>query len=99
MNNDAISKDLTLRALESAKSYVTKQAEEKDADPTVAAMVCEVVDIVLNFIGSLPALDAVPVVRCGECRWNSTCKAVGEYKGKNGYCSLGAREEQDNEQD
>lgn len=39
--------------------------------------------------------EALDLVLCGECRWRDTCKAVGEYKGKNGYCSLGNREEQD----
>lgn len=49
----------------------------------------------LEDILDAPALDAVPVVRCGECKWVSTCKACGDYLGKNGFCSRGVREVKD----
>lgn len=56
-----------------------------------------------KLLNDAPAVDAVPVVRCGECKhWGVTryayetehvkcCEFGGYMMDENGYCSLGAR--------
>lgn len=46
---------------------------------------------ILRLIEQAPTIDAVPVVRCGECEWNDVCKKALFYLGKNGFCSKGKR--------
>lgn len=55
-------------------------------------------DALCEVLGA-PNIDAVPVVRCGECKWVDVCKVNGHYNGKNGFCSRGVREEKDNASD
>ena len=40
--------------------------------------------------------DLVPVVRCKDCKWIDLCKdpEYFEYKGANGFCSLGKRKDE-----
>ena len=51
----------------------------------------DVAKYTLEAIKNAIAIDAVPVVRCGECKWVETCKACGDYLGKKGFCSRGKR--------
>lgn len=50
-----------------------------------------------NGIESAPTIDAVPVVRCGECRFfisdDAVCKLDNQVWDKNAYCSYGERRE------
>lgn len=55
-----------------------------------------------HFIKDAPAVDAVPVVRCRECRFNTTEKkclnpdSIIKIPGDNDFCSYGEpREESD----
>ena len=40
----------------------------------------------------VPTIDAVPVVRCGECEKEQICR-FAQYQGTNGFCSLRERRE------
>ena len=46
-------------------------------------------------IDKMPTIDAVPVVRCGDCKWymaeDEMCGASGECPGPDDYCSYGKR--------
>lgn len=54
-------------------------------------------------IKNAPAIDAVPVVRCGECLWwdnaensfQGRCALSGSYPTRNWYCANGQRKEGD----
>lgn len=56
---------------------------------------------VLNDIKSLPTIDAVPVVRCKDCRFHEReqpgivwCpNIVGSWMAEDGFCSMGERRE------
>lgn len=60
---------------------------------------------VTKSIRNAPTIDAVPVVRCKDCRWGrETCGNIGcfagryepiEYHGYDWYCPKGERREQD----
>ncbi len=55
-------------------------------------------DDVLTDLEDAPTIDAVPVVRCGECKWfigiGHYCKYLREkIKRTDGYCSYGERRE------
>lgn len=41
-------------------------------------------------------VEFVKVVRCKDCKWIDLCKdpEVYEYKGRNGFCSLGKRKDE-----
>lgn len=41
-----------------------------------------------NVIGEVPTIDAVPVVRCKDCKHRKTC-THSRRLGINGYCSEG----------
>lgn len=43
---------------------------------------------VLSAINKQPTIDAVEVVRCGECFKQPGCQ-FAQYQGNRGYCSLG----------
>jgi hypothetical protein len=42
-------------------------------------------------IDRLPTVDAVEVVRCGECRYYPWCVRLGKYMDETDYCSKGER--------
>lgn len=44
---------------------------------------------ILNFIVNAPTIDAVPVVRCKDCKWWDECDELDE----NGYCHHGERKD------
>lgn len=50
-----------------------------------------------------PAVDAVPVVRCGECRWYDSafycCSKCGVCVNRDFYCADGARMDAESEED
>ena len=57
---------------------------------------------VIMMIKTAPIVDAVPVVRCSECKLHTSsvlypdmlfCVEHGIYVGPNGYCYLGERKE------
>ena len=55
-------------------------------------------DKAMEMIEAAPTIDAVPVVRCGECKWfigvGHYCKYFREkIKRTHGYCSYGERRE------
>ena len=52
---------------------------------------------VVNFLDNQLTIDAVPVVRCGNCAYVEACKSIGAYLGRNGFCSRGLKEGADNE--
>ena len=39
-------------------------------------------------------VDAIPLVRCRECRWGTMC-VTGQHLGLDGFCSKGEREVQE----
>ena len=53
-------------------------------------------EIALNTVKGAPALDAVPVVRCKDCRWHdsafSACSKSGLCVTHDFYCAIGERE-------
>lgn len=48
-----------------------------------------------NYVDEMPTVDAVPIVRCKECKWEELCQKTLEYKGSDGYCSKGVRRDED----
>lgn len=51
-------------------------------------------DNVREAIKKMPTIDAVPVVRCKDCRWHQNCEI--EYHGQfgaNSFCCAGERKE------
>lgn len=54
---------------------------------------------ILNFIDNAPTVDAVPVVRCRDCRWwtkqeksiQGRCALTGTYPTGGWYCGNGER--------
>ena len=44
---------------------------------------------VLHAIDNAPTIDAVPVVRCKDCKWWDECDELDE----NGYCHHGERKD------
>ena len=50
----------------------------------------EFVEIAFHAVDDAPTIDAVPVVRCGECFKQPGCQ-FAQYQGNRGYCSLGER--------
>lgn len=89
--NDAISRS----DLFSKLMYVKTEAEKKRLKGHLSEYernnIVAVTDLFAELVEISPALDVAPVVRCGECKWVETCKVIGEYKGKSGFCSRGAR--------
>lgn len=64
------------------------------------------VDDAIGVVNNAPTIDAVPVVRCRECRhYDHGCCVVKRYEGDDniiamppdGYCSYGQRKEAANE--
>ena len=60
----------------------------------------------LTMVDSAPTIDAVPVVRCRECKsYDHGCCVVKRYRGDDsiitmppdGYCSYGQRKEDDHD--
>ena len=49
---------------------------------------------VIDLVKEMPTVDAVPVVRCKECKWKELCQKTLEYKGADGYCSRGERRDE-----
>ena len=56
----------------------------------------------VRYLNALPTIDAVPVVRCSECKLHTSsafypdrlfCQEHGRYVDPDGYCYLGARKE------
>ncbi len=49
-------------------------------------------------VKNMPTVDAVPVIRCKNCRWGKeTCGNIecnGEYHGFDWYCANGKRKEE-----
>ena len=43
----------------------------------------------VQIVENAPTVDAVPAVRCRDCKWNDLCRELHEYKGVNGFCSRG----------
>lgn len=54
----------------------------------------EFVEIALHAVDDAPTIDAVPMVRCRECRLVHICR-IGQHLGLDGFCSKGEREVQD----
>lgn len=52
----------------------------------------EFVEIALHAVDDAPAIDAMPVVRCRECRFMPICR-IGQHLGLDGFCSKGERED------
>lgn len=54
----------------------------------------------LDSIDAQPTIDAVPVVRCKDCKWfiydddvDYVCAQIGKYMGFNDFCSYGERKD------
>ena len=76
-------------------AYSAKEAIEYTLVGDAASMAERVID-------SQPTVDAVPVVRCWECKKHGIsafyqdmlfCRECGRYVDPNGYCYLGKRKE------
>jgi hypothetical protein len=70
MQTDAISRSAVLEALESEKGRV--MAEKWNDWPFTGEILARAVDTARAFIKDIPAIDAVPVVRCYECKYRCT---------------------------
>ncbi len=44
-------------------------------------------------IDNAPTIDATPVVRCKDCRWQEECVITELWGGGNGYCRSGERKD------
>jgi len=44
-------------------------------------------------INDAPTIEAVPVVRCKDCKIQQTCN-FAQYQGDNGFCSLAERKDE-----
>lgn len=83
------------RSLSDAVKYGNKDAEQQEWSYSTM-MMYEIADE----IDSAPTIDAVPVVRCGECKWRDTpgclyVRAKAAKRDDNDYCSDGERREVD----
>ena len=76
-------------------AYSAKEALEYTLVGDVASLAQHVID-------SQPTVDAVPVVRCRECKLHTSsafypdrlfCQEHGRYVDPDGYCYLGERKE------
>lgn len=50
--------------------------------------------LVFEIIGSMPAVDAEPVVRCKDCVYEMRCVIQDFFDSSNGFCSLGERKQE-----
>lgn len=58
----------------------------------------EAVRCVNSYVANTPTIDAVPVVRCKDCRklrGNGTCNVIEMICNPNDFCSYGERKEGD----
>ena len=60
-------------------------------------------DTILDLVDSIPTVDAVPVVRCKDCKdWGPglggipICRKTNKPMSPNGFCSIGDRKEAGN---
>ena len=51
------------------------------------------VESVMEYIETLPTIDAVPVIRCKVCLKKRLCSLYREAKQESGFCAWGVREE------
>ena len=64
-----------------------------------------VFDAASRMIDKMPAVDALEVVRCRDCKWwtgemmyyfPGYCLNINKCMGENGYCSSGCKKDEDN---
>ena len=94
----------------SANALLEKVQFRVEAKGVVGSTVKDVVEITRKLIDDAPAVDAVEVVRCGQCKsWLHTGEGVGDCTNKrfaiphfccpsmpaDGYCCLGERRDTD----
>lgn len=89
--NDLISREAAIKGL---LSMCPEKTEPGSFDEYGVTVLCGAVDVVIK---GLPAVDAVPVVRCKDCKhWHmGLCCCNDIYTGKNHYCADGERREND----
>ena len=104
MNNDLIRRGELAEEIKSLRVFVTGLRAGKGV---LAEYALQFRDSVLRIIDEQPAVDAVEVVRCRDCKnWNyidhlgctefvKLCKWGGYMVGANGYCVYGERREDD----
>lgn len=97
MNNDLIRRKTIVRALDKSISAMREVA----AGDRIMTKAIKLVQIARDFAANLPAVDAVEVVRCGEClshaEQNGTdslyCGMHDIAMGAEDFCSYGVRRE------
>ena len=62
---------------------------ERCSKDVLPAAYCAGWNWLLNIVNDAPIIDAVPVVRCGECHH---CKETMDHKGPGLFCSIWGRE-------
>ena len=73
---------------DAVKRYAGEPIKSKDKK-------CQAICLdMLGTIDAQPPIDAVPVVRCRECRWGHLC-VMGQHLGLDGFCSKGKMEVQE----
>lgn len=72
MNDDVISRNAVLGLLLRIKAHASVAVLYETISKETENKVVEIVDMFAEQIQSIPALDAVPVVRCNDCKYRCT---------------------------
>lgn len=78
-----------------------KQYTERERDGNLVFAACEIKQDFADMISNVPNVDAVPVVRCRECKYHEDeeigmvyCpNALGGWVAENWFCAEGERKE------
>lgn len=94
MANDAISRSALINGLKIVKFPECKSRDEKVQD--LYQSIKKLHNSIIEVIETEPALDAVPVVRCGDCKWYDSafyaCSKCGVCVNRDFYCADGEKE-------
>ena len=89
--NDLISRAAAIKGL---LSMCPEKTEPGSFDEYGVTVLCGAVDVVIK---GLPAVDAVPIVRCRDCKFyygvNEECGCNGGYHSEDWYCADSKRRE------
>lgn len=93
MNNDVISRSAVIKDLEMRKELFDQMPS------AVSHLITDTIEMCRIIVEMMPALDAVPVVRCKDCRYANSkysdnfilCDIWGEDIPRDGYCYCGKR--------
>lgn len=107
---DLISRDAVIELLLRIKAQASVAVLYETISKEMEDKVVDIVDMFAEMFQKIPAIDAVPVVRCRECkhlekekRQNGEtdlfCGLTDLYANPDGYCECGARMDAKSEED